>query len=381
MTTVSGFLYKFEMENVKLLQAKGYEVHYAANEAMPCYLVDEAVKQTSGVVFHPVGIEKPSIKFRQHMHVLHEIVDIIRQEQITVVHCHTPMGGVLGRLAGKQCKKYGIELCVIYTVHGFHFYHGASPIKSWIYKFAEAYLAHYTDVLITINREDYQIAKKFHLRQKGKVYQIPGVGLDMEYFIPATGGQRKKAREELGILENQLFLLSVGEVNQNKNHRVIIDVLHELKKQGGIIEALRYGICGDGALREELYELMKKYGLEHTVTFFGYQKDIKSYLWAADLFVFPSRREGLGMAALEALACGIPLIAADNRGSREYVVHGRNGFLCQCDNKNDYIRYIRMMLSMPLHGWKQMRTFCRKSVERFDKKYTREVMEQAYAEL
>ena len=113
MTTVSGFLYKFEMENVKLLQAKGYEVHYAANEAMPCYLVDEAVKQTSGVVFHPVGIEKPSIKFRQHMHVLHEIVDIIRQEQITVVHCHTPMGGVLGRLAGKQCKKYGIELCVI----------------------------------------------------------------------------------------------------------------------------------------------------------------------------------------------------------------------------------------------------------------------------
>ena len=205
LATVSGFVYKFEMENVKILQEKGYEVHYAANEKLPRYIFDEQMKQKSGIIFHNICIEKSPLKYRTNVRALNQIMDIIRREQIQVLHCHTPLGGVLGRMAGKRCEKHGVPLKIIYTAHGFHFYQGAPRIAAAIYRMVEAYFARYTDILITINREDYENAKKFRLRPGGRVYQIPGVGLDMERYLPATEKQYKKCREKWGISEKQLF--------------------------------------------------------------------------------------------------------------------------------------------------------------------------------
>ena len=381
LTTVSGFLYQFELDNVKILQNMGYEVHYAANGELPRYLFEQEVVETSGVIFHHVGIEKSPAKCRKNAKAFREIMQIIRQEQIQVLHCHTPMGGVLGRLAGKRCEAEGISLKVIYTAHGFHFYQGAPRFAALVYRMAEAYLAHYTDRLVTINREDYENARTFRLREQGAVYQIPGVGLDMEYYHPANKEQRQNARKSLQVAENQMFLLSVGELNENKNHRVMIEALREMQKQGRDISDLKYGICGDGDLREALHQLVREYQLEQNVIFYGYQKDVRPYLWAADLFVFPSRREGLGMAALEALAAGVPVLAADNRGSREYMQHGKNGFLCIWDDKDAYIRALEQMQNQRPEEWHKIQKFCRESVEKFQKKYTHEIMKQVYESL
>lgn len=381
LTTVSGFLYKFEMDNVRILQKMGYEVHYASNEKLPRYLFDEQMKEKAGITFHNICIEKSSLKYRENVKALNQIMDIIRREQIQVLHCHTPLGGVLGRMAGKRCEKLGLSLKIIYTAHGFHFYQGAPRLTAMIYRMAEAYLAKYTDILVTINKEDYASAKKFRLRPGGKVYQIPGVGLNMEYFIPATEELYQKSRETLGILENQTFLLSVGEVNKNKNQRAMIEGLRQLQSSGRDISHLQYAICGEGTEKEKLEQLVHAYQLEQTVIFFDYQKDIRPFLWAADVFLFPSRREGLGMAALEALSSGVPVIAADNRGTREYMRHGENGFLCKWNDVSSYIKYINEVRNMSFDARKQMKKCCRKSVERFQKKYTREIMEQVYSNL
>lgn len=378
LTTVSGFLYKFELDNVEILQSKGYEVHYAANGEFPRYLFDENVKKKSGVIFHHICIEKNPAKVKENLKALQQIMMIIKNEQIQVLHCHTPMGGVLGRLAGRKCEKKGISLKVIYTAHGFHFYQGAPGFPAVIYKMVEKYLAQYTDLLITINEEDYNNAKKFKLKKSGKVYQIPGVGLDMKYYIPATEAVRQRNRNKLGILENQVFLLSVGEINKNKNHRVIIEALRKLQQQGQDLSKLRYAICGDGVLRQELGELVRQYQLEQNVFFYDYQKDVRDYLWAADIFLFPSRREGLGMAALEALSTGLPVIAADNRGSREYIQQGKNGFLCEWNNSEKYIEYIQLIMKMPLKSRNQMKEFCRASAEPFEKANTNKIMKQVY---
>lgn len=381
LTTVSGFVYKFEMENVKILQEKGYEVHYAANENLPRYLFDEQMKQKSGIIFHNICIEKSPLKYRENVKALNQIMDIIWREQIQVLHCHTPLGGVLGRMAGKRCEKQGLPLKIIYTAHGFHFYQGAPQLTAVIYRMVETYLAKYTDILVTINREDYENARKFQLRPSGSVCLIPGAGLDMEQYVPVTEKQYQNCREKLGIAENQLFLLSVGEVNENKNHRVVIESLRQLREQGWDISHFKYGICGDGTERKALEQLVRNYHLEKWITFYDYQKDVRPFLWAADVFLFPSRREGLGMAALEALSAGVPVIAADNRGTREYMQHGKNGFVCKWNDSNSYIRYIEKIQQMSLEERKRMKSFCRKSVEKFQKKYTCEIMQQVYEDI
>lgn len=381
LTTVSGFVYKFEMENVKILQEKGYEVHYAANENLPRYLFDERMKQKSGIIFHNICIEKSPLKYRENVKALNQIMDIIWREQIQVLHCHTPLGGVLGRMAGKRCEKQGLLLKIIYTAHGFHFYQGAPQLTAAIYHMVETYFAKYTDVLITINREDYENARKFQLRPGGNVYLIPGIGLDMEQYVPATEKQHQSCRKKLGIAENQLFLLSVGEVNKNKNHRVVIESLKQLREQGWEINHFKYGICGDGTERKHLEQLVCNYQLEEWITFYDYQKDVRPFLWAADVFIFPSRREGLGMAALEALSAGVPVIAADNRGTREYMQHGKNGFVCKWNDRDSYIQYIENIQQMSLEERKKMESFCRKSVEKFQKEYTREIMQQVYGDI
>ena len=164
LATVGGFLEQFEKHNVSLLQADGYEVHYAANvEHMNCLNSMEQLERRH-VVMHHIDIQKSPFKLRKNNKVLKEILKILQEEEIHLIHCHTPVGGLLGRLAAKRCRADGWNIKVIYTAHGFHFYQGAPLPASCLYYLVERWLARETDVLITINSEDFQRAErwKFH---------------------------------------------------------------------------------------------------------------------------------------------------------------------------------------------------------------------------
>ena len=379
ITTVSGFLYKFEMENVRILQELGYEVHYAANENVPAYIYDKDELTNRGIIFHHVDIYQSPYERKQNKLALKKLKELVCKEGIQYIHCHTPVGGMLGRQLGKDYKKTGIK--VIYTTHGFHFYSGAPLKNRLIFYNAEKMFAKWTDVLITINSEDYVNARRFRLKPGGQVFKIPGAGLDLEKFKPVSAEERSIYRKKLGLSDNTFFLIAVGEFSRNKNHTSVIKMFSEMKKNGEDLDNIHFGICGEGYYRKELEEQIKKSGLEEVITLYGYQNPIQPFLGAADALIFPSRREGLGMAALEALAMGVPVIAADNRGTREYMIHEENGYICPWDDVDGYRRNLKKIMGLSREELARMKEFCVKSVEPFDKKYVSLIMRGIYERL
>lgn len=253
---------------------------------------------------------------------------VIDEGGYDVIHCHTPVGGMLGRFAARHVKRSGTR--IIYTAHGFHFYQGA-PILNWlVYYPAERFMAHYTDVLITINQEDYKRAQKF---RAGKVCYVPGVGIDLTRFTPQIDAEARKRetdekRAELGLRSDDYVLLSIGELIKRKNHEVVIRAMAKLKTTSQEeFRHLQYVICGRGTLEAELRRLAQTLGVQEHVHFLGYRNDICQICHASDLFVFMSLQEGLPVALMEAMACGLPVVCSDIRGNEDLVVDGENGML------------------------------------------------------
>lgn len=230
---------------------------------------------------------------------------------------------------------------VVYTAHGFHFYDGA-PLANWIlYYTAERFLARFTNQLITINKEDYERACKFKLAGDGYVDIIPGVGLNPKRYYKKEDINRSM-RKELRIPENAFHIVSVGELVANKNHEIIIEALHQIANKN-----IYYSICGKGPYQEHLEQLIHLYHLENQVHLLGYRTDVEDILQTADCFAFPSIREGVGMASVEALACKVPLVVADNRGTREYAVDGENSIVCHVDNVEEFKQAINFLMKNP----------------------------------
>lgn len=321
VTTVSGFVPQFEMNNVRILQSMGYEVHYASNYNDVIYGTDNHRLDGTGITRHQVDFERSPFHVRKNLKAYRQLKKLMAEQYFDLVHCHTPMGAALARIAAKSYRKQGTK--VIYTAHGFHFYKGA-PLKNWLLFYpAEFFLASVTDELITINKEDYERAKKFCKNKKTRVAYIPGVGVDTAYFggkdLPKEEHQniRREVRRKLNVSENEVVFLSVGELSQRKNHMLVLQTFAEIEKE--MPSPFFYFICGQGVLKEELERQAEETGLSEKVRLLGYQEDIRSLLYATDVFVFPSIQEGMPMALMEAVAAGVPVVASDIRGNRELV--------------------------------------------------------------
>ena len=306
VATVGAF-FGVERNDIKILQEMGYEVHCAANFSL------------SGLGdFYAEGIVRHQIDFaripwsKTNITAYRELKSLMEETRFDLVHCHTPMGGVLGRMAARKYRKSGTK--VIYTAHGFHFCR-TSPKKNWLLFYPiECFLAYWTDVLITINEDDYALAKR-HMHAR-KVRYVPGVGIDMDKFAPAQmkGENKNSKREELGLQEGQKLLLSVGELNRDKNHML---VLKALAKETRI--DYKYCICGNGPWKELYEQFITEHHLEDQVTLLGFRTDISEILQVTDLFVFPSTFEGLPVALMEAIASKVMVICSASRGNTDLV--------------------------------------------------------------
>lgn len=379
VATTGDFLLKFQREEVKLLQRMGYLVRYAANFYEPPYVQDRAEIESLGVRTHQIPIARSPFLFRENAAALRQLLNLLERYPIGALHCHTPVGGLLGRLAGRLTKAR--EVVVFYTAHGFHFYQGA-PLFHWLaYYPVERWLARYTDLLGVINQEDYRAARRFRLKAGGSLWRLPGVGLDRGKFHPPSPEKRRKLRRELGLGEGDFFLLSAGELNENKNHQVILEALALLRQQNPRRPLPRYAICGEGFARPRLEARIRELGLQGTAELWGHRRDMPRLLACADATAFPSRREGLGMAGVESLAMGIPVLAGDNRGTREYMEQGKNGFLCPWDDPAAFAAGLAALMGRSPRQRQEMARGCVDSARPFDKKYAAAVMARAYREM
>ena len=308
----SRFLVQFELNDVRLLQLMGFEVHYATNYQQED-MFSGAIKiiQENGVILHQIDFVRSPYNIPANIKAYRQLKNLMVKEKFSGVHCHTPMAGALARLAANATRTKP----VLYTAHGFHFYKGCPLKNKLIYQTAETFLARYTDAQITINREDFTAAQKFPLR--GKAYYVPGIGVDVKK-ISSVQVDRAKKRAELGIPQDALVFISVGELNENKNHSTVIRALAKAD-----IANSYYLICGEGKLKQQHFELAQKLGISEKVKLLGFRTDVSEILRACDCFVFPSFREGLSVSLMEAMATGLPCIASRIRGNVDLLENSR----------------------------------------------------------
>ena len=367
VTHVSGFVPQFEMNNVHILQNMGYEVHYASNFHNPSYGDDNSRLEGTGIICHQIDFERSPFK-RKNITAYRQLKKLMEEHEFDLVHCHTPMGGALARLAAHNTHTGP----VIYTAHGFHFFKGAPLINWMIYYPVECYLSRYTDVLICINVEDYKRAKK-HFYAKN-VVRIPGVGLDIER-IESTIVNTNQKKEQLGIQNDEYVLLSVGEMTANKNHELVLRALKKLNNK-----KIKYLLCGHGEEEKKLKNLVTDLQLNDQVLFLGYRKDVFEIYRIADIFVFPSIREGMPVALMEAMASNLPVICSNIRGNRELIKNDFGGRLIEGYNIDDYARAIAD-LAGDREKCLRFGQYNALTIRNYDKSKSLEIMKQVYREL
>ena len=310
ISTVSRQFYLFEKSNIQLLRRLGFEIHCAAD-----FSDWDSKYDFLNLIKHQVSIQRSPFSVK-NVKAYHELKSLIIAGRFDAVHCHSPMGGFLGRLAAMSvdCGK------ILYTAHGFHFYKGCPLVNKIIYKNIETWLARYTDVIITINSEDYWAACQFR-HKKGKVYYVPGIGVDVE-SIQKLEVDKAKLLSELGIPQNNAIILSIGELNKNKDNETVLQAFSLMKNENVV-----YIICGRGKLNNFLKQRCRDLGIEKRVFFLGFRKDIPRILKIADVFVLSSFREGLSVSMIEAMSSGLPCVASKIRGNIDLIDEGQQGFL------------------------------------------------------
>lgn len=318
ITCTDSMMKQFLEPHVVNLVEHGYEVEIACSEVLGRF---EEVQEDLGqlVKIHRVSLQRSPLALSAHMKGYKELKRIVNQGHFDLIWTNEPVMGVVTRLAAQQARRRGTK--VLYMVHGFHFYKGA-PIPNWMLFYPiERFMASKTDVLCTINREDFARGQKMGFP---RVEYIHGVGINTNRLQPSE--KQHSIREELGLPEDAFLVLSVGELNKNKNQQVIICALAELKDSN-----IHYVLCGKGDQREALEQLAAQLGVEEQVHFLGYRTDLADMYRQADVFAMPSKREGLPVAALEAMYCGLPLITSRVRGLSDVMEDGVAGFVCEDD--------------------------------------------------
>ncbi len=268
--------------------------------------------------FYDIPFERSPVK-PANLRAYRQLKSLIDAGQYDIIHCHTPVGAILTRLAARKARNQGTT--VIYTAHGFHFFKGAPLVKWLLYFPAEWVCSFLTDTLVTINQEDYAFAQK-HMHARKTVY-VPGVGVDTGRF-GGFADERDAIRASLGVREDEFLLLSVGELTPNKNHEMVIRAMKLLEN-----EKIRYVIAGRGERMEALTALVRELNLQDRVQLLGYRNDVGKLYAGADAFVFPSFREGLSVALMEAMASGLPSIVAPIRGNTDLIEDNVQGIHTQ----------------------------------------------------
>ncbi len=333
VASVTEHLDAFHIPYMQWFKDQGYEVHASARNDLDKNL--------------PVCDKFFEIPFcrspfsRKNINVYKQLKELLYKEKYDIVHCHTPMASALCRLAAKGLRKTGLK--VIYTAHGYHFFKGA-PITGWmIYYPVEKFLSRYTDIIITINNEDYHNTLTRGFKCK-KAYLVPGIGVDTSKVVKATPLIKHNLRQEYGYNDNDFILFYAAEFIPRKNHELIIRQVPNLIKQ---IPNLKVVFAGRGDTLEESIKLAKELNVVDFIDFLGFRKDVNRLVAMADVGVSSSKQEGLGITVAEDMFAGLPVVVSIDRGHKEMVNDGGNGYFFNLKNPDTFCEKIIKLYRNP----------------------------------
>lgn len=295
--------------------ARGYKVYMGTNRTHADQLISA---DSYDITFYNSCTYRSIFAFKDNWQAYKNLGALLKAHpEIEFIHCNTPIGGLMGRICGKRfCVKK-----VIYTAHGFHFFKGAPLFNRTILKWMEQLMAHWTDAILTMNQEDYDAALKMHLCNHGKVYKVPGVGVDTKSFEGMTV-DRNSVRKSLGLPENAIMAIAMGDIVPRKNYKTAIEAIAIANRPN-----LHYIVCGRGSQLEELKAFTASLGVENQIHFLGFRTDIKELALASDMFLFASLQEGLSRSTMEAMCAGLPCVVSEIRGHVDLIEKEQGGLL------------------------------------------------------
>lgn len=314
---------KFNAPYMQWFQQQDWQV----DNASPGIMVDCVDNQ------YDVDIQRSPFSLKNFMAYL-QLKKIIEKNNYDIIHVHTPMGAFLGRLAAKAARKRGTK--VIYTAHGFHFFRGSSKLNWAIYYPVELVQANDMDAIVTINQEDYELARKKRLAL-GNVFKIDGVGVNLKRFLPLEQEVKNDIRHSLNLTQEDFVILYTSQFVARKNHRLIIEMIPNILE---VVPNAKFVFVGGGATELDCKKQAESLGVLNSVRFLGFRSDVPNLCGMSDLHVSASKQEGQGINNIEAMATGCPLVISNIRGHRDVCVHGRNGFLYDLDKPQEFADYV-----------------------------------------
>lgn len=340
ITSTELMMIQFLVPHVKYLSENGFRVEIACSDVGG--RMEDVRNALEGVVdaIHVLRLERSPVNPRNVLGY-RDMKKLLEENRYDIIWTNEPVMGVVTRLAANKYRRRGTR--VVYMCHGFHFYRGASLPNWLIFYPIERMMSRFCDTIVTINHEDEARAKTFHCP---RVEYIHGIGVNTERLHNRR--EQSDIRSERNLSKDDFLVLSVGELNENKNQQVILRALAQLKDP-----KIHYLLCGKGDQREKLEGLARELGILDHVHFLGYRKDVVDICAQADVFAHPVRREGLGLAPLEAMYCGLPLVGSDTRGLQDYTIPGKSGFLCGSEDAAQFANAIRRLKEDPV-----LRTSC-----------------------
>ena len=374
LASVASMIDLFNTDNIMILKRLGCEVDVAANFQKGSITSQERVNEykceleSDGIEVIDVPIPRSIFHLGQIFKSYKMIKRLADERHYRIVHCHSPIGGVIARLSCRKERKKGTK--VIYTGHGLHFFKGAPLINWLLYYPIERICSLMTDTLIAINQEDYQREKSW---QSCRVEYVPGIGVDTAAF-QNTNIDKDALRNELGFTNKDFVFMSTGQVSVRKNHEVIIRALARIND-----EHIKYLIVGFGELENQLKLLVRELGLENRVVFAGYREDVNKLLHAVNAYAFPSLQEGLPVALMEAMAVGLPVVCSKIRGNIDLIEDGKGGYLYDAHDIEGFAEGMRRIVVEKNNH--TMGNINKNVMKRFDKSVVLQCMERIYKEL
>ena len=374
VVNLAGFL-DFLWNDIETLQHMGYQVSVAMNGKLldGSYAVEIPILEKKKIKYYQVDFDTKSPLAKENIRAYKQLCVILKGNRYDLIHCHTPIAGAVTRIAANKYRKNGTK--VLYTTHGFTFTDRTSK-KSWIiYYNIEKMMSRFCDAIITINHEDFENAKTMHCKS---VYIIPSVGLNNDRFKNIRI-DRDEYRRSIGVAKDKVMILTVGELSERKNQQIIIKAIGKLKNKDKFVLV----VCGhaivNSSIEANLKKLAEELGVE--IRLLGHRLDIPEINTCADIAVIASLREGFGMAGVEAMAVGVPVIGSDVQGIREYIIPGKTGLFCDPTMEYTLADAIGTLTNMDESKKNSMQDECRKMAMKFDVYKSKEKMMEIYKKI
>ena len=364
ITTTDNMIWQFMLPHIRHLESLGNSIECVC--ARTGFWTDE-LKNKHNLVVHEIDFGRNPIKLK-NFKGYKQLKKLQEERKFDLVYCQQPVGGMMGRLIGKKFK-----IPVIYTAHGFHFYKGCPLVNKLVYKPVEKWLSKYTDILITINEEDYQSALKMKAK---KVFKINGIGID-DNKIKVEDFDKVAFKKELGLTETDKVILTVSEINQNKNYITMLQTIKLLVEKD---KSYKFVSCGTGVWEDKIKNYAKDLGIEGNVIFLGYRKDISKIMQTTDVFFHASYREGLTLSVMEAMSFGIPCVVSNVRGNRDLIEDCKGGFVCEPTDAEGFADKLQILFENK-EIYKEFSEFNKKESEKYTVKKVIEQLQKIYEEV